>query len=189
MSTSVLRRSMAAAGLLTGGVLLAPSSAGALTASLRVDPSTVAAGSSVTVSGQCEARSGGYVLSHAFLHDAAHDFAGVGAVSFTSDASGNFSGTALVPSSIAAGSYAVTARCGGGNLGVSATLTVTAAGAGSVPTAVPAGSGGLAAPRGSSGAEWWALGGGGMLLLGAGGVALGRQARAARAGAVRAAGR
>lgn len=177
MSAHPLRRTLVVAGMLsTGLVMLAPSDASALTASLTVEPGTVAAGGSVTVSGRCEANSSGFVLSPAFLHDATHDFAGVGAVSFNSNASGAFSGTALVPASTAAGRYTVTARCGGGNLGVSATLTVTAAaGGGSVPTAVPAGTGGLAAPSGPSQASLWALGGAGSVLLVSGGVAIGRR--------------
>ena len=97
----------------------------ATAASLTVSPSTVAAGGSVTVSGNCEPNTSGFALSTAFLHDASHDFAGVGAVSFTTDASGNFSATATIPTSRAPGHYTVTARCGGGNLGVQAPLTVT----------------------------------------------------------------
>ncbi len=111
----------AAVGLAAWFGLASPAAA----ASLSVTPSTVAAGGSVTVTGSCSPNSPGFAISSAFLHDATHDFAGVGAVSFTSDASGNFSATASVPASRAPGSYTVTARCGGGNLGVEATLTVT----------------------------------------------------------------
>lgn len=118
----------------------APASAAA--PSLQVSPTSVAAGGSVQVSGTCEANTSGFALSHAFLHDATHDFAGVGAAPFQTDAAGSFSVAAAVPADIAPGSYDVTARCGGGNLGITATLTVTAASG--VPTGVPAGSGGLA---------------------------------------------
>jgi hypothetical protein len=110
-------------------------------ASLHVTPTTVPAGGSVQVSGTCDPNTGGFAISHAFLHDAAHDFAGVGAVHFDTDSSGNFSVAAKIPTSIPPGSYQVGARCGGGNLGISVTLTVTEA----APTGVPAGSGGLAA--------------------------------------------
>jgi hypothetical protein len=41
------------------------------------------------------------------------------------DASGHFSSSVTLKPSVAAGTYTVTGRCGGGNLGVSATLTVT----------------------------------------------------------------
>ncbi len=111
--------------------------------SLAVTPTTVAAGGSVQVSGTCDPSTNGFAMSSAFLHDAAHDFAGVAAAPFTTDASGAFAVTASIPASTAPGTYSVTARCGGGNLGITATLTVTAAGA---PTAVPAGSGGFASP-------------------------------------------
>jgi hypothetical protein len=111
--------------------------------SLHVSPTSQAAGGSVQVSGTCEANTSGFALSQAFLHDATHDFAGVGAAPFQTDAAGSFSVTAAIPANIAAGSYDVTARCGGGNLGLTATLIVTAASG--APTGVPAGSGGLAA--------------------------------------------
>jgi hypothetical protein len=113
-------------------------------ASLHVTPTSVAAGDAVQVSGTCEPTTTGFAISQALLHDATHDFAGVGAASFTTDTAGSFAVTAQVPASITPGSYAVTGRCGGGNLGISATLTVTAAAAGP-PTAVPAGTGGQAA--------------------------------------------
>jgi hypothetical protein len=145
--------------------------AGAAPASLHVMPSSVAAGSSVQVSGTCEANTVGFAISHAFLHDATHDFAGVGAVQFKTNAAGAFSATAQVPSSIAPGSYDVTGRCGGGNLGISVTLTVTAASG--PPTAVPAGSGGLAAP--SHARPPWVLAGIGAALLLVGGVGLARR--------------
>jgi hypothetical protein len=149
-------------------LLAAPAAATAPT--LAVHPGSVSAGGSVQVTGSCEANTTGFAISHAFLHDASHDFAGVGAVPFNTNAAGKFAVSAQVPASIAAGSYTITARCGGGNLGVTATLTVTAA-AGSPatapPTAVPAGTGGLAATGGSGHGQLELLGGAG-LLAGAG---------------------
>lgn len=143
----------------------------AATPTLAVHPSSVTAGGSVQVTGSCEANTSGFAISHAFLHDASHDFAGVGAAPFSTNAAGKFTVTAQVPASIAAGSYPITARCGGGNLGVTATLTVTAAAASgsasSAPTAVPAGTGGLAATGGSGHGPLELLGGVG-LLAGAG---------------------
>src|SRR3954466_9653679 len=94
-------------------------------AALAVAPSSVAAGGSVTVTGNCEPNTSGTAISPAFLHDAPHDFAGVGAVTFTTDAAGNFSAAAQIPASRTPGSYKVTARCGGGNLGLEAPLAVT----------------------------------------------------------------
>ena len=147
----------------------APAAAAAPT--LAVHPGSVSAGGSVQVTGSCEANTTGYAISHAFLHDASHDFAGVGAVPFNTNAAGQFTVTGQVPSSIAAGSYSITARCGGGNLPVTATLTVTAAAsdpASAPPTAVPAGSGGLAATGGSGVPGQLELLGGAGLLAGAG---------------------
>lgn len=160
-------------------LLAAPAAAAAPT--LAVHPGTVAAGGSAQVTGSCEANTTGFAISHAFLHDASHDFAGVGAAPFSTNAAGMFSVTAQVPSSIAAGSYTVTARCGGGNLGVTATLTVTAAaGAATPPTAVPAGTGGLVGSGGSGPGQLELLGGAGLLagagLLLAAGRRAGRRA-------------
>jgi hypothetical protein len=129
-------------GLIPAIWLAAPAGA-APSQSLHVTPSTVAAGGSVQVSGTCEPNTSGFAISRAFLHDATHDFAGVGAASFSTDAGGSFTVTALVPVSITPGAYDVSVRCGGGILGISVTLTVT--GSGGPPTAVPAGTGGLAA--------------------------------------------
>src|SRR6266516_2088948 len=147
MSKSPLRTSVRTIAPLVGvcAAILAASPAADAATELHVRPSTVAAGQSVQVSGSCEANTTGFALSTAFLHDASHDFAGVGAVSFSTNATGAFSAEASIPATISPGTYPVTARCGGGNLGISVTLTVTPAGAGGVPTAVPAGSGGLAA--------------------------------------------
>ena len=64
-------------------------------------------------------------MSQAFFHDTAHDFAGVPAVPFETDAAGNFSVHATVPTSRAAGTYTVTFRCGGGNTGIQVPLHVT----------------------------------------------------------------
>jgi hypothetical protein len=143
-----MRTALAMAVMLVPAMWLAAPVGAAPATSLHVSPTSAPAGGSVQVSGTCEATTSGFALSHAFLHDATHDFAGVGAAPFQTDAAGSFSVTAAIPTSIAPGSYDVTARCGGGNLGLTATLTVTASGA---PTAVPAGSGGLAATSSSDG--------------------------------------
>lgn len=122
-------------------VLWPAMTAAAGSASLHVTPTTAPAGSQVRVSGTCDPNTGGFAISTAFLHDATHDFAGVGAVPFDTNGSGAFSVRAQIPATRTPGTYQVTARCGGGNLGIAATLTVTPA----APTGVPAGSGGLAA--------------------------------------------
>jgi hypothetical protein len=161
---------------MAAGLTFAGAVAGAAATSLQVSPTRVPAGGSVHVSGTCQANTTGVAISSAFLHDATHDFAGVGAASFSTDAAGAFSTTAQIPASTAPGSYTVTARCGGGNLGLSATLVVTSAGG--VPTAVPAGSGGHAAVTTSATrASQLLLAGVGVLLLvgGAAGVVHQRQ--------------
>src|SRR3954466_3943416 len=89
-------------------------------AALTVTPSSIAAGGSVNVTGNCEPNSSGTAMAPGFLKEATHDFAGVGAVTFTSAAAGNFSAAAQIPATRSPGSYKVTARCGGGNLGLEA---------------------------------------------------------------------
>ncbi len=150
---------------LFAGLCLATPAGAAAPATLHVTPSSVPAGGSVQVTGSCESNTQGFAISHAFLHDATHEFAGVGAVPFTTDAAGAFSVTAKIPSSTAPGSYDVTARCGGGNLGITVRVTVTAASG--TPTAVPAGSGGQAASTspGSEHGQLLLAGLGAMLLL------------------------
>jgi hypothetical protein len=151
---------------LAAATLAVPATASAAT-SLTVSPTTTAPGTTVHVSGSCEANTSGFAISHAFLHNASHDFAGVGAVPFSTTANGTFSVDATVPATIKPGSYAITARCGGGNLGITATLTV----AGTVPSHVPAGSGGQAATSGP-GADTWGLAAAGLVLTAAGSASL-----------------
>jgi hypothetical protein len=173
-----MRTALAMAVVLVPAMWLAAPVAAAPATSLSVSPTSEAAGGSVQVSGTCEANTSGSALSHAFLHDATHDFAGVGAVPFQTDGAGSFSVTAEIPSSIAPGSYEVTARCGGGNLGLTATVIVTAASG--VPTAVPAGSGGLAATSSSDTqhrAITLALVGGALVVVGGLGMVRRRASR------------
>jgi hypothetical protein len=151
----------------------------AATPSLLVAPMTVGAGGSVHVSGTCEHQTSGFAISRAFQHDSTHDFAGVGAVSFATDAAGAFSVDAQIPSSTAPGTYTVSGRCGGANLGVERTLIVTAAAG--LPTSVPAGSGGRAATTSPQAREGQVLLGGiGLLLLAGGVFGAFRATRAAR---------
>jgi hypothetical protein len=112
---------------------LASSTSTALLRGVAVSPTTVSPGGTTTVSGTCEADTTGFAMSAAFVHDATHDFAGVGAVPFTTDGNGHFSVTATVATTTASGSYPVSIRCGGGSLGVTATLTVGPAAATPVP--------------------------------------------------------
>ena len=48
------------------------------------------------------------------------EFAGVGAVDLPVDATGHFDSTVTLDGSVADGTYSITGRCGGGNLGVEA---------------------------------------------------------------------
>jgi hypothetical protein len=136
-------RTIAALVLATVGMLtLAAAPAGAAPATLQVSPASVTAGDTVTVSGslgpgeagsECASRL--LLLSRAF--DDAEDFAGVPMVVAAVKPDGAFAATTRIPRSRAAGSYTISGRCGGGNIGASATLTVRAAPA---ATTTPAGS-------------------------------------------------
>jgi hypothetical protein len=119
-------------------LLAAP--AWAAPATIHVSPSSVAAGDTVTVSGSVgpdsaalECPDGVTLISEAFVHT--HDFAGLPAVVAAVQPDGTFTATTEIPRSKAAGTYTITGRCGGGNLGVSATLAVRAAAS---PTTTPA---------------------------------------------------
>ena len=62
------------------------------------------------------------LISRTFAH--AHDFAGLPAVYAKVRAGHKFHVTARIPATKPPGVYAVTARCGGGNLGVRASIRV-----------------------------------------------------------------
>jgi hypothetical protein len=106
---------------------------------LQVSPRSVVAGNSVTVSGWLppapgsECATGVTLLSRAFA--GTHEFAGVPAIVATVKADGSFAAVTRIPSSKAAGTYTISGRCGGGNIGASAALVVPAAPA---PTTKPA---------------------------------------------------
>jgi hypothetical protein len=122
-----------------GGTLVVRAAPTTPPANVQVSPRSVAAGDTVTVSGWVGPDSAGVecrgvtLLSRAFVHT--YDFAEVPAVGAAVNPDGTFTATTTIPRSKAAGTYTITGRCGGGNLGVSATLVVRAAVA---PTATPA---------------------------------------------------
>lgn len=93
---------------------------------LRLSPSSVVRGRFVTVSGSvdhgCSVRDSVTLISRAFVHT--HDFAGVAAVFAPVRANGTFRAVTRIPASRRPGRYTVTARCGGGNLGIVRYLTV-----------------------------------------------------------------
>lgn len=99
---------------------------GAPRVALSVSPMTVRRGQAVLVrglAGGCAAGNTVTVISRAF--PATRTFAGVPAVFAQVGAAGRFSATVRIPAARRSGSYVLTARCGGGNLGVSAHLAVT----------------------------------------------------------------
>jgi len=95
--------------------------------SLTVAPSPVHRGHRVIVRGNadgCPIGDAVTIISRAFAHT--HDFAGVPAVFARVRRGGKFEIRPRIPSSKAIGRYGVSARCGGGNLGVSAAIRVVA---------------------------------------------------------------
>jgi hypothetical protein len=97
----------------------------AASVALTVTPSTVRRGKAVLVrgiAGGCTSGDTVTVLSHAF--STAHSFAGVPAVLAQVGSAGRYSAHTQIPATRAPGRYVVTARCGGGNLGVTAYVTV-----------------------------------------------------------------
>jgi hypothetical protein len=120
-----MRRVTLAAGTAAAALTLA----GAVTAatSLTVAPSPVHRGHRVIVRGNadgCPVGDAVTIISKAFAHT--HDFAGLPAVFARVRSGGKFGVRPRIPSSKAVGNYGVSARCGGGNLGVSATIHVVA---------------------------------------------------------------
>ena len=93
---------------------------------LLVSPGTVHRGGTVTISGSagdCPRGDAVTIISRAFPRT--HEFAGVPALFATVGANGRFRVTTRIPRRRPVGTYVVTARCGGGNLGVAARLRVT----------------------------------------------------------------
>jgi hypothetical protein len=112
----------------SGGSALGPSIAFRRTgrASIQVRPSSVPAGDRVRVfgsAGGCRPGDAVTLISKAFPH--AHDFAGVPAVFAKVQRNDSYSARVRIPASRRPGRYAITARCGGGNFGVTRRLTVS----------------------------------------------------------------
>jgi hypothetical protein len=97
----------------------------AAAATIVASPSTVHRGHVVRVHGTihgCPIGDQVTLISKAFSRR--HEFAGVPAVFATVSASGDYSVRTRIPALRRPGRYVITGRCGGGNLGVSATLRV-----------------------------------------------------------------
>jgi hypothetical protein len=101
----------------------AVSTTGPIGQSLTLSPASVRRGGTVRVSGFAPQCTGVTILSNAF--PGPQEFAGVHAVTPTTTPDGHFSASVTIPVSTAPGSYPVTVRACGGNLGVELTLTVT----------------------------------------------------------------
>src|SRR5206468_11876227 len=90
-----------------------------------VSPSTVHRGARVDIigsAGDCPRGDAVTIISRAFPR--IHEFAGVPAVFATVGANGRFHASTRIPLGRRVGKYVVTARCGGGNLGVATPLRV-----------------------------------------------------------------
>jgi hypothetical protein len=110
---------------LVAAVLAVGATASAAVPSLTLTPRSVERGHRVLVTGSADGCAAGntvFILSRAFVHT--HDFAGVPAVLATVKNGGSFRVTTRIPARKRPGRYNVTARCGGGNLGILRYLTV-----------------------------------------------------------------
>jgi hypothetical protein len=96
-------------------------------ATLHASPNPVKAGHVLTLKGNakpgCTTGDTVTIMSKAFA--GAHRFAGIPAVFAKVKSGGAYKTTTTIPGSKAVGMYTVTARCGGGNLGVEVHLHVT----------------------------------------------------------------
>jgi hypothetical protein len=121
VSRELLRSAIVVAALSLG----AATAAGAMQPSLTLTPAAVHRGDYVLISGSagsCPVGDTVVLISRGLPR--IHEFAGVPAVWARARAHGRFSVRARIPPAKPPGRYAVTARCGGGNLGVLARLTV-----------------------------------------------------------------
>ena len=119
-----MRSRAVAASLAAVALAWAPGAAASLVA-LSLSPSIVHRGGTVVIRGNADGCGKGstvFVLSRAFVHT--HEFAGVSAVLAKVRAGGVFRATTVIPRTRRPGRYTVTARCGGGNLGITSHLTV-----------------------------------------------------------------
>jgi hypothetical protein len=162
-----MRKALSVAALSIAALCLLAAPAAA--ASINVSPSSTTPGGTVTVSGDvlvngtagCGVPGTVTLISNAFR--GLGEFAGEGAVFATADASGHFTKTVTLASNVAPGTYTITGRCGGGNLGVAATLTI---------------SGGLARTGGGVGpisTSELVIGGAALLMIGGAGIAYARR--------------
>src|SRR5579871_1377870 len=115
-------------GLVLAVILGLWSLAGVSAASINVSPASVPVGGTVTVSGDVLApggQPGCQVPGTVLLFSGAFGDPNT-PVQATAGADAHFSVSVTIPAGVAPGTYTITGRCGGGNLGVQATLVVTA---------------------------------------------------------------
>jgi hypothetical protein len=106
-------------------VATSATAAGATTRpSLHVRPTVVDPGGRVTVTGNADGCPRGDTVTIISRVFPGQGFAGVGAISGRVRAGGAFSATGRARANAKAGRYGITARCGGGNLGVLVYLRV-----------------------------------------------------------------
>jgi len=118
-----MRRILALAGVAVTA-LAAAGGVGATGTRLQVSPGSVARGGTITITGgPCREGETVILLSKLFP---GHAY-GVGDITTKSAADESFLRTFTVPRTKPAGTYVMTARCGGGNLGVVAHVRVTSA--------------------------------------------------------------
>jgi LPXTG-motif cell wall-anchored protein len=115
----------AALAVVVAGVVGLSSVAGAATASIAISPASVPQGGQVSMGGTCDANTSGFLLSQAFIGHT--EFAGVPAVAFTTNSAGRFFVTFHINKAVTPAVYSVTGRCGGGNMGITVHVKVTAA--------------------------------------------------------------
>jgi len=166
-----MRRFLIGAAVVTSAAMLAAPAYSAKKASISVSPTSVPAGSTVHISGSipvkgCPASDGATVTAEAVLFPPD----GFGPTA-EREPNGDFALDYTVPTSTPAGSYDVGLRCGGANVGVGASLTVTA-----VPLGGPATGAGGTAQR----SVFWTAFGASCLLLA--GIAVTLRQRLARRG-------
>jgi hypothetical protein len=107
--------------VVAAGALVLTGTLGAATARIRVQPGSVARGGTVSVSGTgCRAGDLVYLISTPFKGNSFVQHS----VATRAHSTGNFSRTVRIRTNVRPGRYLITARCGGGNLGVSARLRV-----------------------------------------------------------------
>jgi hypothetical protein len=122
-----MKRAMVIAAIAAGTLVLLPSALGAPHPKIQVRPRVVHAGGTVRIRGRapgCPTVNSVTVMSRAFFKDRKHDFAGLGAVYLRQRPSHRFRGVAHIRR-LARGTYRISARCGGANLGVAARVRVT----------------------------------------------------------------